>query len=226
MRKIHGWPAVAATSVLSVLAACSSDDGAGGNGAGAGPASFFVTSRGPGNAGDLGGLAGADSWCQYLAEEAGIGNREWRAYLSVNFIDARDRIGSGPWYNVDGVLIAENIEQLHADNNITNMTALDENGHLPDYLIEVDGQAERTNPDSLVHDVLTGTNEDGTAHTATCNAWGDSTPLFTAMLGHADRLGRTAGVNSWVAVHESQGCDMQSLVNTGGAGMYYCFAAD
>ena len=226
MRRIHGWQAVCAATAVVLVAGCSSDDGAGDEIGAAGPASFFVTSRNPGNGGDLGGIGGADAWCQYLADEAGIGNREWHAYLSVNFIDARDRIGTGPWYNVDGVLIAENIEQLHGDNNITNETALDENGNLPAYLIEVDGEVVRADPDSLVHDVLTGTNEDGTANEATCNAWGDSSPNFTAMLGHADRLGRNPGVNSWNAVHASQGCDMQSLINTGGAGMYYCFAID
>jgi hypothetical protein len=226
MRTTDGWLTVAAASTLITLAGCSSGDDAGEATGAAGPASFFVTSRGPGNGGDLGGLGGADAWCQYLAEEAGIGDREWHAYLSVNFIDARDRIGSGPWYNVNGVLIAENVEQLHADNNINNQTALDENGNLPDYLIEVDGQAVRANENSLVHDILTGTNEDGTANAATCNAWGDSTPMFQAMLGHADRLGRNPGVNSWNAAHASTGCDMPSLIATGGAGMYYCFAID
>jgi hypothetical protein len=225
MRKIDGTWAIAAALTLAMLAGCSADDGAS-QGAGAGPASFFVTSRNPGYGGDLGGIGGADAWCQYLADEAGLGNREWHAYLSLGFIDARDRIGAGPWYNVDGVLIAESVEQLHSDNNITNQTALDENGNVPDYLIEVDGQAVRANEDSLVHDVLTGTNEDGTAHEQTCNGWSDGSPMAQAMLGHADRLGRTAGVNSWNAVHASQGCDMQSLITTGGAGMYYCFAID
>lgn len=192
----------------------------------AGNASFFVTSRNPGQGGNLGGLAGADAHCQALAEAAGIRGKTWRAYLSTSTVDARDRIGTGPWYNVKGELIAQNLEQLHGDNNLTNMTAIDENGDTPDYLVLVDGQAQRAVENSLVHDVLTGTTEDGTKHEATCNNWTDGTASSTAMLGHADRLGRNPGVNSWVAVHPSQGCAMENLIPTGGAGMYYCFAID
>lgn len=187
--------------------------------------SFFVTSENPGSGGDLGGLAGADEHCQSLAEAAGIGDKTWRAYLSTSEVDARDRIGDGPWYNVDGVMIASDVEELHGDNNITNETAIDENGDTPAYLVLVDGEAQRAG-DTLVHDVLTGTNEDGTAHELTCNDWTDGTADAQAMLGHADRLGRAPGVNSWNAVHPSQGCAMENLIPTGGAGMFYCFAID
>ena len=188
-------------------------------------ASFFVTSENPGSGGDLGGLQGADAHCQALAESAGIGDKTWRAYLSTSTVDARDRIGDGPWYNVRGELIAQNVEQLHGDNNLTAETAIDENGDTPAYLAMVDGQPQRVG-DSLAHDILTGTNEDGTANEASCNNWTDGTSESTAMLGHADRMGRNPGVNSWNAIHASAGCDMPSLVQTGGAGMFYCFAVD
>jgi hypothetical protein len=186
-------------------------------------ASFFVTSANPGSGGDLGGLAGADAHCQALAEDAGMGGKTWRAYLSTSEEDARDRIGEGPWYNVEGVLIAENLVQLHGDNNITGETALNEHGVAPNYLVG-DPPAPAAQP--LEHDVLTGTNEDGTASEMTCNDWTDSSADFQAMLGHADRLGRNPGVNSWNAIHPSQGCGMEHLTPTGGAGMYYCFAVD
>lgn len=179
--------------------------------------SFFVTSTNPGDGGDLGGLEGADAHCQSLAEAAGAGDKTWNAYLSTSEVDARDRIGEGPWYNAAGEMIAEGIEDLHGDNNITPETALDESGESPNYI---------GGPEPLEHDVLTGTNEDGTAHELTCNGWTDGTSDGQAMLGHADRMGRDPGVNSWNAVHPSQGCDMDSLNATGGAGLYYCFASD
>lgn len=185
--------------------------------------SFFVTSSNPGNGGDLGGLEGADAHCQSLAEAVGAGNKTWRAYLSTSSEDARDRIGTGPWYNVKGELIAENVEQLHGDNNITGETALNEKGEAPNYLVG-DPPAPAAQP--LEHDILTGTNEDGTRHELTCNDWTDGTNDARAMLGHADRIGRNPGVNSWNAIHPSQGCSMESLAATGGAGMFYCFAID
>ncbi len=187
-------------------------------------ASFFVTSENPGSGGDLGGLEGADAHCQALAEDAGMGDKTWRAYLSTSDVDARDRIGDGPWYNVEGEMIAADVDALHGDNNLTNETALTENGEDPGYLMMVDGETQR--PDTLVHDILTGTNEDGTANEATCNDWTSSSSDDTAMLGHADRIGMNPGVNSWNAVHPSQGCGMEQLVPTGGAGLFYCFAID
>jgi hypothetical protein len=189
-------------------------------------ASFFVSSENPGSGGQLGGLAGADAHCQALADDAGIGAKTWRAYLSTSTVNARDRIGTGPWYNTDGVMVARNIEELHGDNNISNTTALDENGDTPDYLVLVDGAAERAG-DALVHDILTGTNDDGrVAAGQTCNDWTDGSADARAMLGHADRLGRNPGVNSWLAAHPSQGCSMETLIPTGGAGLIYCFAID
>lgn len=180
--------------------------------------SFFVTSRNPGRGGDLGGLEGADAHCQSLAAAVGAGNKTWRAYLSTDRVDARDRIGDGPWYNVAGVMIAENVADLHGDDNkLTAETALNERGESPNY---IGGEQP------LQHDMLTGTNEDGTASDMTCNNWTDGTDGSTAMLGHADRMGRNPGVNSWNAVHASRGCGMENLAPTGGAGMFYCFAAD
>jgi hypothetical protein len=180
--------------------------------------SFFVTSSNPGSGGDLGGLEGADAHCQSLAEAAGAGDKTWHAYLSTSSEDARDRIGDGPWYNAEGEMIAENVDDLHsADNNLTAETALNERGESPNYI---------GGPQPLQHDVLTGTNEDGTASEMTCNNWTDGTSNSSAMLGHADRLGRNPGVNSWNAVHPSQGCAMENLAPTGGAGMFYCFAID
>lgn len=185
-----------------------------------GPASnmsFFVTSTNPGGGGDLGGLDGADAHCQALADAVGAGDRTWRAYLSTSRVDARDRIGTGPWYNVAGVMIAANVSELHIDNDITAETALNEKGESPNYI---------GGPQPLQHDVLTGTNEDGTANELTCNDWTDGSADSRAMLGHADRRGLNPGVNSWTTVHPSQGCGMDNLAPTGGAGLYYCFAAD
>ncbi|HEX7081665.1 MAG TPA: hypothetical protein VF329_11675 [Gammaproteobacteria bacterium] len=179
--------------------------------------SFFVTSSNPGKGGDLGGLEGADAHCQALAEAVGAGDKTWRAYLSTSDVDARDRIGDGPWYNVKGELIAENLEQLHGENNLTPETALTEQGKSPNYI---------GGPQPLQHDILTGSNPDGTANELTCNDWTDGSDDAQAMLGHADRKGRDPGVNSWNSVHPSRGCSMESLAATGGAGLLYCFAAD
>jgi len=180
--------------------------------------SFFVTSANPGNGGNLGGLVGADGTCQSLAAAVGAGDRTWRAYLATDTVDARDRIGSGPWFNFRGAPIAANVADLHSANNgLTVETALNERGASPNYI---------GGPQPLQHDVLTGTNEDGTASDMTCNNWTDGSANSTAMLGHADRMGREAGVNSWNAVHPSQGCGMEQLAPTGGAGLFYCFAAN
>ncbi len=185
--------------------------------------SFFVTSANPGTGGNLGGLAGADAYCQSLAAAAGAGGKTWRAYLSTSTEDARDRIGSGPWYNAAGVMIAADVAELHGENNLTAETALNESGGSPNYLV---GDPPTPAAQPLEHDVLTGTNEDGTANEMTCNDWTDGSADAQAMLGHADRLGRNPGVNSWIAVHPSQGCGMDQLRPTGGAGMFYCFAID
>jgi hypothetical protein len=182
--------------------------------------SFFVTSTNP-NGGGLGGLAGADGYCEGLAATVGAGGKTWRAYLSTSSVDARDRIGSGPWYNANGDMIAPSVQELHdSAANLTRETALDQNGDMPGYL---GGDSQ---PSPLEHDVLTGTNADGTANEATCNNWTDGSADSTAMLGHADRIGRNPGVNSWNAVHASQGCSLETLAPTGGAGLFYCFATD
>ena len=196
--------------------------------------SFFVTSAGSGQGGNLGGLAGADARCQALASVAGAGNKTWHAYLSTqgpNSVNARDRIGRGPWYNANGEMIAQNVGQLHQEeeNNVGFSTALDEHGRPVPYVsIGTDG-----NPlplalqMSVEHDMLTGSGPDGRALPAgedrTCSNW-TSSDEGSAMLGHHDRRGLQPGLSPWSAAHPSQGCSQQSLVNTGGAGRYYCFA--
>jgi hypothetical protein len=188
--------------------------------------SFFVTSSNP-KGGNLGGLAGADQVCQSLAQAAGAGGKTWRAYLSTSTVDAKSRIGNGPWYNYKGELIAQNVADLHtADKNkISADTALTEKGTAPNYLRMVDGKAAPA-AQPLQHDILTGTNEDGTKNADTCNNWTVGDASAKAMLGHADRLGRNPGLNSWNAIHASQGCGLEQLQPTGGAGMLYCFATN
>lgn len=178
---------------------------------------FFVTSSGTGS-GDLGGLSGADQRCQQLAKATGAGNRTWRAYLSTNGpggVNARDRIGRGPWYNVKGQLIAQNLAELHSEKaNINNDTALDEQGRP----INSPGAPNR-------HDILTGSTLEGTATDMTCNNW-TSSGAGSAMLGHHDRLTFGKPGSPWNAAHSSKGCSADNLVATGGAGLFYCFAAD
>lgn len=198
--------------------------------------SFFVTSEGLGDGADLGGLAGADAHCQQLAEAAGAGDRDWAAYLSTqgsNAVDARDRIGSGPWYNAEGVLIAKNLEALHQqDVNINHETALDENGEMVPYVrVDESGEAipPAKQPEQVEHDILTGTQADGTAFPAgddmTCSNW-TSNGEGSAMLGHHDRRSLEPGVSPWNAAHPSRGCSQKALISTGGAGRLYCFATD
>jgi hypothetical protein len=185
--------------------------------------SFFVTSANP-KAGNLGGLAGADATCQSLAQAVGAGSKTWRAYLSTSTVDAKSRIGNGPWYNVKGVQIAANVADLHSANNkISATTALTEKGTTPNYLA---GNPPTPAAQPLQHDIMTGSNEDGTKNADTCRDWTSAAAEAKTMLGHADRLGRTAGVNSWNAVHASQGCGMEQLTPTGGAGLFYCFATN
>ena len=185
--------------------------------------SFFITSVGSGNGGDLGGLEGADAHCQNLAESAGAGDRTWRAYLGTQEegrrgIDARSRIGTGPWYNAAGILIATNLDDLHLNNNLVRNTSLDENGH------RVNGRGDSPNR----HDTLTGAMADGTAFFAgqpdrTCSNW-TSSDEGQAMVGHFDRQG--GGNTSWNAAHPSRSCSQSDLEATGGDGLYMCFAAD
>jgi hypothetical protein len=165
--------------------------------------------------------------CQSLAKAAGAGGKTWRAYLSTSTVDAKSRIGNGPWYNYKGELIAQNVADLHtADKNkISGETALTEKGTAPNYLKMVDGKAAPV-AQPLQHDILTGTNEDGTKNADTCRDWTVGDASAKAMLGHADRLGRNPGLNSWNAIHASQGCGQAQLQPTGGAGMLYCFASN
>jgi hypothetical protein len=189
--------------------------------------SFFVTSSNP-KGGNLGGLAGADAVCQSLAKDAGAGGKTWHAYLSTSKVDAKTRIGNGPWYNFKGEMIAKNVAELHTPekNMLSGKTSLTEKGTLPNYLSTNDkGEVQRPTGD-LQHDILTGTNADGTKNENTCKDWTVGDDSAKAMLGHADRLGRDTGLNSWNAIHESRGCGMEQLKPTGGAGLLYCFATN
>jgi hypothetical protein len=179
---------------------------------------FFITSNGPGNGADLGGLAGADAHCQSLAEAAGAGGRTWRAYLSTSDENARDRIGSGPWHNSEGELIAESVAALHDDPNINKETGLTETGQM------VEGRGDTPNR----HDILTGSNPDGTAAAQTCEDWTSSAEDGSAIVGHHDRVGLRddEASRSWNASHPSRGCSQENLRATGGDGLFYCFAAD
>ena len=192
------------------------------------PMSFFITSVGPGNGGNLGGLAGADKHCQTLAAAAGAGNRTWRAYLSTSAqgatpaVYARQRIGDGPWYNAKGQLVARDVQDLHGDierdrNNIRKPNALNEKG------AEVKGVGDMPNE----HDMLTGSDSTGRTpigapQVLSCNNWTSNADTDRAMVGHHDRLG--GGNSSWNAAHMSAGCSQPALVKTGGAGLFYCFA--
>ena len=187
---------------------------------------FFVTSKGPGRGGDLGGLAGADAHCQALAQAEGAGDHTWRAYLSVSArdgqpaVNARDRIGRGPWYNAEGLLIAANLEELHSDK-----AALNKQTAVTERLDPVPGVDDSPNQ----HDILTGSRPDGTAFDGrddlTCGNW-TSSGRGRAQVGHHDRQGAGAGANSWNSVHPSRGCSQDDLRVTGGAGLFYCFAVD
>ena len=188
--------------------------------------SFFITSVGGGDGANLGGLAGADAHCQNLAEAAGSRGKTWRAYLSAHAteemaaIDARDRIGFGPWYNAKGVEVASTLNALHSDfMNLGKENSLDENGN------QVKGRGDSPNE----HDILTGSSlagnaiDDGEDHT--CNNW-TSNGAGSAQVGHFDRQGGGANPNSWNSAHGSRGCSQANLVATGGAGYFYCFATN
>jgi hypothetical protein len=194
------------------------------------PMSFFVTSAGSGKGADLGGVAGADQRCQTLAAAAGS-TKTWHAYISTSAADgkpavnARDRIGQGPWYNAKGARIAKDVADLHGDsleaarlgNNLTKATAFTEKGDT------IKGFGDMPNQ----HDMLTGSRPDGTAYPDaadhTCKNWTSSTE-GTAQLGHFDRTG--GGNTSWNSTHASRGCSQENLVSTGGAGLFYCFATN
>ena len=194
-------------------------------------ATFFVTSHGIGNGGNLGGLAGADNWCQELAQAAGSGSKTWHAYLSTQEADgkpavnAKDRIGKGPWQNTKGEVIAKDVADLHGSNNLTKQTALSEKGEV------INGRGDKPNR----HDILTGSQPDGTAFPSgedrTCKNWTSSTQ-GSAMLGHSDRMGLNdePPAKSWNSSHPSRGpdggCSQNDLKSTGGDGLLYCFAVN
>ena len=189
--------------------------------------SFFVTSAGSGKGADLGGLEGADRHCETLAEAAGIRGKMWRAYLSTqgaNAVNAKDRIGRGPWQNAKGAVIAKDVADLHGpNNNLTKQTALTEKGEL------VKGRGDQPNQ----HDILTGSQPDGTAFAGsqdmTCGNWTKSGSEGAAMTGHHDRMGldESPPAKSWNSSHATRGgCSQDALRGTGGAGLFYCFAAN
>ena len=212
--------ALLAVASAAILGACAT-------GMMGGSKPFFVSSTGSGKGADLGGLAGADRLCTSLATAAGIGNHTWRAYLSTQAsggtpaVNARDRIGTGPWANVKGVVIAKDVTELHAVNNLTKQTALTEKGDV------VNGRGDTPN----MHDILTGSQPDGTAIAgavdSTCGNWTKSGE-GAAMVGHSDRTGldETAPAKSWNSSHQSRGCSYDALKATGGDARLYCFAAN
>jgi hypothetical protein len=189
---------------------------------------FFVTSVGSGKGADFGGLAGADKHCQTLAAAVGAGNRTWHAYLSTQAsgsspaVNARDRIGKGPWQNVKGVVVAKDVAELHGSNNLTKQTALTEKGAV------VNGRGDTPN----THDILTGAQPDGTAFAGTddttCGNWTKSGSEGSAIVGHHDRAGLDTSppALSWNSSHPTKGCSVDGLKSTGGAGLLYCFAAN
>lgn len=215
--------------MLFALAACQTDDYDTPPAAAAAdlPAmSFFLTSMGPGDGANLGGLAGADQHCATLAATAGEGSRTWRAYLSTAAmgdeagVHARDRIGSGPWYNAKGVEVASNIDILHSENNnLTKETVLNEKGEV------VKGRGDTPNR----HDILTGSALDGMLFEGegdtTCGNW-TSNGEGSAQVGHHDRTGGGDNPTSWHSAHGSRGCSQENLQDTGGDGLFYCFATD
>lgn len=185
--------------------------------------SFFITSEGLGKGADLGGLAGADAHCQKLAQAAGASAKTWHAYLSTqgaDAVNARDRIGKGPWKNAKGVVVAKDVAELHGANHLTKENDLTEKGTV------VNGRGDTPN----MHDILTGTEPDGTAfkdaEDHTCKNW-TSSGEGAAMLGHSDRMGLRDddASRSWNSSHQSRGCSQDNLKSTGGNGLFYCFAA-
>lgn len=187
--------------------------------------SFFITSNGPGNGANLGGLAGADAHCRRLAGAVGAGDREWHAYLSIaggdtwQAVNARDRIGAGPWFNAKGVQVASSVADLHSANNLLGkQNSLNERGEV------VNGRGDTPNR----HDILTGSQLDGTAFPGTadhtCSNWISSGTTGSAQVGHFDKQGGGDNPTSWNSAHPSRGCSQDNLRATGGDGLFYCFA--
>lgn len=209
-------------AVLAVTVACAAGTR---SGDGRTNTSFFITSVGSGDGGNLGGLAGADRHCHTLAAAAGSRGREWRAYLSAAAaggrpaVNARDRIGAGPWHNANGTLIAQNIAQLHSEAALTGKdNSLNERGE------KVNGRGDTPN----THDILTGSNPDGTLAVdtldTTCGNWTSNATTARGFVGHHDRIGGGIRPTSWNSAHASRGCSQANLVATGGNGLFYCFA--
>lgn len=207
--------------LLTAAAGCATPARTGTNGTGL---SFFITSVGPGKGADLGGLAGADAHCRSLAAAVGAGHREWRAYLSQtageswSAVNARDRIGTGPWYNANGVQVAMDVASLHSATTLLGKTtSLNERGQ------PVNGRGDTPNK----HDILTGSQLDGTAFAPgtdrTCSNWTGS-GAGSAQVGHHDRTGGGENPTSWNAAHPSRGCGQDNLKASGGDGLFYCFA--
>ena len=228
--------AIAATALSGLLVTVFAQAQGPGRGAQAPPPpmSFFITSAGSGRGGDLGGLAGADAHCQMLATAVGRGNVTWRAYLSTqgaNAINARDRIGNGPWYGANGNLIARDLAHLHGDtleaarmgNGLHGLHAVNEKGQI------LQGRVGGTPASPVVHDILTGSQPDGRAYTDgndhTCSNWTSSVEgMGSAQVGHHDRVGLDN--NSWNSTHATRGCSQPNVSRGGGAGLFYCFAAN
>jgi len=187
--------------------------------------SFFLTSKGPGDGANLGGLAGADAHCGMLAESVGSVGQTWRAYLSTSAgdapVNARDRIGSGPWTNANGVVVAMSVDDLHSDKNkLGKENSVSESGE------QINGRGDTPNR----HDVLTGSTLEGMAvmdgQDHTCRDWTYSGSEGSANAGHHDRQGGGTNPTSWNFAHGSRGCSQSDLVGTGGDGLFYCFAAE
>ena len=210
--------------VIVLVAAVHGGHGAAQTPSGANPMSFFITSVGGGDGATLGGLAGADAHCQKLAAAVGQGNKTWRAYLSAGAagqqqaVNARDRIGTGPWYNAKGVKVADSVADLHSDKNrLSKENSITEKGEV------VNGRGDSPNR----HDILTGSQLDGTAFTDpgdhTCGNW-TSNGEGSAQVGHHDRQGGGQNPTSWNSAHGSRGCSQENLRGSGGDGLFYCFA--
>ena len=189
--------------------------------------SFFLVSKGPGDGANLGGLEGADAHCQMLAEAVGAGGKTWHAYLSTSGaegsapVNARDRIGTGPWTSANGVQVASDVDDLHSDaNKLGKDNSISESGET------INGRGDSPNR----HDILTGSKLDGTAFTDgedhSCQDWTYSGSEGSASVGHHDRTGGGANPTSWNNAHGSRGCSQSDLQGTGGDGLYYCFAID
>lgn len=178
--------------------------------------SFFITSQNPGNGADLGGLEGADAYCGQLAEAAGVTGKTWRAYLSASSENARDRIGTGPWFNANGEQVAADVSDLHSGAPaLTKLSAISESGDV------INGRGDEPNR----HDILTGSDLEGRLVGDACAGW-TSSGEGSAMVGHHDRTGGGANPESWNSAHASRGCSLEALQGTGGDGLFYCFATD